>query len=302
MPGKIRIGISGWHYAPWRDVFYPEKLPHRLELAYAAARFPSIEINATFYRLQKPPSFQHWREATSDDFVFAVKGGRYITHMLKLKNPEQALANFFASGPLALGEKLGPVLWQLPPALRFDPQRLADFLDLLPRSTVEAARLARKHEKGLAARSWTKAVSDRPLRHAMEIRHDSFCDPEFIRLLRRYNVGLVVADTVSWPLLMDVTADFVYCRLHGSRQLYASGYGPKSLDRWARRIRAWSRGSEVAGDHAGPPSQRRETRDVYVYFDNDTKVRAPFDAQNLIKRLYLTPPRLRRQRDKRSTR
>jgi uncharacterized protein YecE (DUF72 family) len=288
MSGKIRIGISGWRYAPWRNVFYPEALPHRLELSYAAARFHSIEINATFFALQKPQSFLNWYQATPEDFVFSLKGGRYITHMLKLKNPDRALANFFASGPLALGEKLGPVLWQLPPSLRFDPERLANFLCLLPHTTKEAARLARKHEKKMAKRCWTKAGPDRPLRHAMEIRNDSFCDPEFIRLLRRYNVGLVVADTVSWPLLMDVTADFVYCRLHGSRQLYASGYGPKSLERWARRIRTWSEGGEVDGSHAGPPARHRKSRDIYVYFDNDTKIRAPFDAQKLIGRLNLT--------------
>ena len=160
---------------------------------------------------------------------------------------------------------------------------------MLPRSTAEAARLAKRHEPRMKGRAWTRTDADRPIRHALEIRHDSFRDPSFIRLLRRHHIGLVVADTVEWPLLMDVTADFVYCRLHGSEQLYASGYGPKALACWAERIRAWTRGEEAQGDHAGPPARRR-ARDVYVYFDNDAKVRAPFDARSLIKRLQSPPP------------
>jgi uncharacterized protein YecE (DUF72 family) len=191
------------------------------------------------------------------------------------------LANFFASGVLALNAKLGPVLWQLPPSFHFHPAKLAQFFDLLPRTTRDAARLARRHDARLNGRSWLKADADRPLRHALEIRHDSFRDPDFIALLRRHRIGLVVADTVEWPLLMDATADFVYVRLHGSEQLYASGYGPKALATWAGRIRAWQTGSEAQGDHAGPPA-RKQKRDVYVYFDNDAKVRAPIDARALI--------------------
>lgn len=281
---KIRIGISGWRYAPWRGVFYPKDLRQRDELAYAAGVFNTIEINGTFYSLQRPESFRAWRDQTPEDFVFAVKGARYITHMRRLSDAGTALANFFASGVLLLEQKLGPVLWQLPPNFSFQPDRLARFFDLLPRTTKEAARLARRHDARMKDRAWTRADADRPIRHALEIRHDSFRDPAFIKLLRRHRVGLVVADTVEWPLLMDVTADFVYCRLHGSRQLYASGYGAKALAKWAGRIRDWTSGGEAEGDHAGPPA-RRAQRDVYVYFDNDAKVRAPFDAQALMRAL-----------------
>jgi len=281
---KIRIGISGWRYAPWRGRFYPKDLRQRDELAYAARIFSTIEINGTFYSLQRPEFFRAWYDATPEDFVFAVKGARYITHMLRLKGVETALANFFASGVLRLNAKLGPVLWQLPPSFRFDPERLARFFDLLPRSMAEAQVLARRHDSKLKARAWTRIAADRPLRHALEIRHDSFRDPAFIELLRRHRIGLVVADTVEWPLLMDVTADFVYCRLHGSRQLYASGYGPRALACWARRIDAWSAGREAEGEHAAGPA-RRGKRDVYVYFDNDAKVRAPADAQALMRRV-----------------
>jgi len=281
---EIRIGISGWRYAPWRGVFYPKGLKQKDELAYAARIFNSIEVNGTFYSLQRPDSFRAWHDQTPDGFVFAVKGPRYISHILRLNNADAALANFFASGILLLKQKLGPLLWQLPPNFSFQPDRLERFFEMLPRSTAEAARLARRHEARMKGRSWTRSDADRPIRHALEIRHDSFKDPAFIRLLRRHRIGLVVADTVEWPLLMDTTADFVYCRLHGSRQLYASGYGRKAVADWAARIRAWTEGKEAKGDHAGPPG-RRALRDVYVYFDNDAKVRAPFDAQSLMRKV-----------------
>jgi uncharacterized protein YecE (DUF72 family) len=282
MPGKVRIGISGWRYAPWRRKFYPEGLRQAEELAYAAIKFSTIEINGTFYSLQRPEYFLRWRNATPKGFVFAVKGPRFITHMKKLKGVETPLANFFASGLLALEDRLGPVLWQLPPSFVFGSERLAQFFEQLPRTTRQAARLARKHDDRLDGRAYTATDADRPICHALEIRHDSFRDPAFIRLLRRHRIGLVVADTVEWPLLVDATADFVYVRLHGSEQLYASGYDSRALARWAERIRAWSSGREAQGDHAGPPAPRR-LRDVYVYFDNDAKVRAPFDALALKK-------------------
>jgi len=278
---EIRIGVSGWRYAPWRGVFYPKGLRQRDELAFAAGIFRTVEINGTFYSLQRPAQFRAWHDATPENFIFAVKGGRFITHMRRLKEVETPLANFFASGLLLLGPKLGPVLWQLPPSFRFDAERLVAFFDLLPRTTAAAALLARRHDRRLSGRAWTRTDADRPIRHALEIRHDSFRDSGFIRLLRRHRIGLVVADTVEWPLLMDVTADFVYCRLHGSRVLYASGYGPKALDRWAERVAAWAAGGEAEGEHAGPQAPRRASRDVYVYFDNDAKIRAPFDAQSL---------------------
>ena len=280
----VRIGISGWTYGPWRKVFYPEALPRKQELGYAAARFHSIEINGTFYGLQRPQNFTAWRDGTPEDFVFAVKGSRYITHMLRLNDIETALANFLASGPLALGPKLGPILWQFPPRMTFKPALFEAFLGLLPRDTAAAAALAARHDGRLAGRDWITTEANRPLRHAVEIRHDSFREPAFIRLLRRYNVALVCADTVEWPLLMDLTADFVYCRLHGSEQLYASGYDEPALRRWAARIDSWSRGEEPEDAiRVMPPTRpRRNGRDVYLYFDNDAKVRAPADAAALI--------------------
>ena len=230
MPGQIRIGISGWTYKPWRGDFYPAGLPHKKELAYAASLFPSIEINGTFYSLQRPSSFAAWAEQTPHDFVFAIKGSRYITHMLRLRAVEQALANFFASGVLALGPKLGPILWQFPPNFQFKPPLLEEFFALLPRDTHTAAILAKRHDERLKGRAFTELVRRRPIRHAIEIRHPTFVVPEFITLLRRHNIALVCADTVEWPRLMDITSDFVYCRLHGSKVLYTSQYSPEELD------------------------------------------------------------------------
>jgi uncharacterized protein YecE (DUF72 family) len=281
--GRIRIGISGWRYKGWRGTFYPKGLAQRRELEFAAQHFDTIELNGSFYSLQRPQNFLQWHEETPDDFVFAVKGSRYITHMLKLRNAEAPLANFFAQGLLRLGKKLGPILWQFPPQFAFNPEKLQSFFNLLPRTQKEAAALARRHDQRLKGRSWLDVENDRPLRHAIEIRHISSECPEFIALLRKNRIGLVVADTVDWPLLMDVTADFIYCRLHGSEQLYTSGYETDAIERWARRVVAWSRGEEVTdGKRAHPkPGRRRTARDVFVYFDNDAKVRAPFDAQML---------------------
>ena len=285
--GEVRIGISGWRYKGWRGVFYPKGLPQRRELEYAARIFGSIEINGTFYSLQRPENFARWADATPEDFVFAVKGSRYITHMLRLTNIRKPLANFFASGVLRLGRKLGPILWQFPPQFRFDPKKIEAFFNLLPRDTASAQALARRHDKRVSGRSWLRIEENQKLRYAMEIRHPSFVDPEFIKLLRRYNVALVCADTVSWPRLMDVTSDFVYCRLHGSEELYASGYDGKSLNQWAARVAAWARGGEPADAEraSNEPPPKRAARDVYVYFDNDAKVRAPVDAQGLIDRV-----------------
>ncbi len=285
--GEIRIGISGWRYKGWRGVFYPEKLAQRRELEFAPKAFPTIELNGSFYSLQRPESFAEWSAQTPDDFQFSIKGSRYITHMKKLRDVETSLANFFAQGVLKLGRKLGPVLWQFPPNFRFNPEVLTEFVDILPRTQGQAAKLARKHDERLDGRDWTLVSKDLPIRHAMEIRHDSFICEEFIALLRRKQIGLVVADTVEWPLLFDVTADFVYCRLHGSKQLYTSGYSETELDRWAKRVDIWSRGGEVhdgkrASSKDGP---RLKSRDVFVYFDNDAKVHAPFDAQGLRKRV-----------------
>ena len=269
-PGRVRVGISGWKYAPWRGTFYPKGLRQRDELEYVAERLTSVEINGSFYALQRPESFRSWREQTPDDFCFSVKGGRFITHMKRLGDVQTPLANFFASGVLALGPKLGPLLWQLPPTFRFDAERLSAFFGLLPRTTTEAAALAKKHDHRVEGRSLTKADADRPVRHALEVRHQSFVDAGLPDLLREHDVGLVVADTAGkWPLLREVTSDFAYIRLHGDTELYASGYDADALDRWAAVVRDWA--------EAG--------HDVYVYFDNDMKVRAPYDAMALSERL-----------------
>jgi uncharacterized protein YecE (DUF72 family) len=284
--GSVRVGISGWNYAPWRGVFYPPRLPHKQELVYAASQFQSIEINGTFYSMQRPSSFARWAACTPPGFLFSIKGPRFITHMLKLRNAEQALANFFAQGLLLLEEKLGPILWQLPASFGFNMERLEEFFQLLPRTTGQAATLSQRHLPRFAGRTHTTVERDRPLRHALEIRHDSYLTPEFTRLLRRHNIALVCADTVEWPRLMDATTDFVYCRLHGSKQLYASGYGPKAIATWADRVEAWATGRQAAGDRIEPFAPREATpHDVYVYFDNDIKVRAPRDAKALERRL-----------------
>lgn len=272
--GEVRVGISGWRYAPWRGVFYPPGLAQRRELEHASRLLSTIEINGSFYSLQRPESYTSWAAAVPEDFVFAVKGGRFITHMLKLTRPETALPNFFASGVLALGPRLGPFLWQLPPVLRFYPERLDAFLRALPRTTTAAAALAEQHDARLEGRSWTTTDADRPLRHVLEVRHDSFACPEAVALLREHGVGLVVADTAGkWPLLEEVTSDLVYIRLHGDEELYVSGYDDASLQRWAEKIRRWA----ASG------------RDVLVYFDNDVKVHAPFDAQRLAAMLGVGP-------------
>jgi uncharacterized protein YecE (DUF72 family) len=268
------IGISGWRYRSWRGRFYPPGLPQRRELEYAAERMTSVELNGSFYSLQRPSSYQRWRAEVPEGFVFAVKGSRYLTHMLKLRNFDTALANFLASGVLALGPALGPILWQLPERLQFNPEVLEAFLAALPRSTSAAAHLAIAHDGRLEGRAHLQAEADQPIRHALEVRSPTFETPELVELLRRQDVGLVVADTAGrWPFLKDVTSDFVYVRLHGAEELYVSGYTEEQLEAWAAEVRGWMDGSATP-DGVG--------RDVYVYFDNDVKVHAPFDAIRLL--------------------
>jgi uncharacterized protein YecE (DUF72 family) len=283
--GRVRIGISGWRYAGWRGVFYPPGLPQRRELEFAATRFSTVEINGTFYSLQRPQYFRDWSAATPEGFVFAVKGSRFVTHMLKLRNAQQALANFFASGLLELGRKMGPVLWQFPPQVRYERARFADFFAMLPRTHGQAAELARGHDHRVQGRESVEVAAGVPerrvIRHAVEIRDESFACEEFIGLLREHDVALVVADTVSWPLLFDLTAKFVYCRLHGSEELYASGYEEDALETWADRVAGWALGGRAEGRYACETEPEACVRDVYVYFDNDAKVRAPFDALGL---------------------
>jgi uncharacterized protein YecE (DUF72 family) len=268
----VRIGISGWRYEPWRGVFYPEGLPQRRELEFCGSHFSTVEINGSFYSLQRPEYYQTWHDETPPGFLFAVKGSRYITHMLRLNNIEKPLANFFASGILNLREKLGPFLWQFPPQFVYRRQKLAAFLEQLPRDTEQALALARRRDSRMTGRARLAIDARRPLRHALEIRHPSFMNDDFVSLLKKHQVGLVVADTAGkWPRLFHVTADFVYVRLHGDIKIYTSGYSERALASWARRIRAWA----------------KDGRDVYVYFDNDVKVRAPFDALNLMRQLGL---------------
>jgi uncharacterized protein YecE (DUF72 family) len=268
----VRIGISGWTYPRWRGTFYPRGLPQRQELRYAAERMNSVEINGSFYSLQRRSSFEAWAASVPEDFVFAVKGGRFITHMKKLSGIETPLANFLASGVLALDQKLGPILWQLPPSLGFNADRMDAFLAQLPRSAGSAAEIATHHDQRIPDdRALTKAVHPRyRLRHAIEPRHESFRTPEFYRLLRRYKMALVISDNPGkWPIFTEITTDLMYLRLHGHDQLYVSGYSDHELDEWAAKIRSWTeRGC-----------------DVYVYFDNDAKVHAPFDAMSLMERL-----------------
>ncbi|MFC6420217.1 DUF72 domain-containing protein [Ornithinimicrobium tianjinense] len=270
----VRIGISGWRYRPWRGVFYPPGLPQRRELEHASRLLSTIEINGSFYSLQRPSSYERWAAETPEDFVFSVKGPRYITHMLRLRGARTALANFFASGVLALGRTLGPVLWQLPERQAFDEEQLEGFFAELPRSTGAAAELAREHDDKVAGRTWLEPVEDRPLRHVLEVRGAGFADePRYLQQLRRHGIGNVVADTAGrWPMLQDVTAPVVYVRLHGDTELYVSGYGDEALGRWAERVRRW-----------------RQEADVYVYFDNDVKVHAPFDALRLEHLLRVGP-------------
>jgi uncharacterized protein YecE (DUF72 family) len=282
--GTMRVGISGWTYGGWRGTFYPAGLRHSEELCYASRQVDTIEINGTHYSLQRPDSFARWHDKTPEGFVFAVKGSQFITHLKQLQGNETPLANFFASGVLRLEEKLGPFLWQFSPRFRFDAQRLEAFFAMLPRDTEAAAALAKRHDQRLSGRAWTRAGHKRPLRHAIEIRHPSFLDPGFVALLRRHRVALVFADSVSWPYAEDLTADFVYLRLHGSEELYASGYSDEALDHWAARIKLWAQGLMPNDARLIAPDTkpaRPSARDVYVYFDNDAKVRAPVDARCL---------------------
>jgi uncharacterized protein YecE (DUF72 family) len=269
--GTAYVGISGWTYPGWRGDFYPVGLPHRRELEYVAERLSSVEVNGSFYSLQRPDSYRRWRSQVPPGFVFAVKGGRFITHLKRLRDVEVPLANFFASGVLALGPTLGPVLWQLPERVAFDEALVGDFLAMLPRTTSAAAELASRHDDKVPDdRALTTTEADAPLRHALEFRHPSFASEAAYALLREHDVATVVADSAGrWPRVFEVTSDLVYVRLHGDRELYASGYSPRVLDEWASRCRDWI----------------SDGRDVHVYFDNDAKGHAPHDAVALQARL-----------------
>ncbi|MFL6089687.1 MAG: DUF72 domain-containing protein [Aeromicrobium sp.] len=264
----IRIGLSGWDYPAWQGDFYPRGLPARERLPFAAQHFPTIEVNGSFYSLQRPSTYERWRDATPAGFCFALKGGRYITHLRRLRDVEQGLANFFASGPLALGRKLGPVLWQLPAAMTFEEETVRRFLALLPTSMAAASALGSRHDAKLKGRAHVAYEENLPIRHALEPRNPSFDTAEFRGLLADRDMAFVVSDSPRWPLFEPGPATFTYVRLHGHSELYASRYSSRSLDQWAERCRTWARG--------GP---------VFVYFDNDARGHAPRDALRLMERL-----------------
>lgn len=264
------VGMSGWTYEPWRGDFYPKGLRQADELAYASEQVNSIELNGSFYSLQKPASWQKWRDSTPEGFVFSVKAPRFITHIRRLDDVAEPVANFFASGILALGAKLGPILWQLPPNLDFDPEQVETFLNLLPHSTGEAVELAKKRGERMTGKEHLETDAERPVRHAVEVRNYSFDDPDFGAILERHNVAIVLGDSAGrWPKLDWVTADFAYARLHGDKELYTSGYDAAGIENWQEWVLD-------ALDH---------DRDTYVYFDNDQKVRAPYDAMSLLAKL-----------------
>jgi uncharacterized protein YecE (DUF72 family) len=259
--GRVRVGTSGWTYDHWQGTFFPAGLARRRRLGYLAGRLDTAEINGTFYSLQRASSFRTWAAATPEDFRFAVKGSRYLTHMKKLRDVDEPLGRFLASGLLALGPKLGPVLWQLPPNLGWDPERIEGFLRLLPRSTGEAAALAAAHTDRVPD-PCVVTDEDRPIRHALEPRHPSFATPDLVALLRAHDVALVVSDGAGIPCFDEVTTDLVYVRLHGHDELYRSAYDAAALRAWAAKAVAWA----------------ADDREVLVYFDNDAEGHAPHDA------------------------
>jgi uncharacterized protein YecE (DUF72 family) len=259
----IRVGIGGWVFEPWRGTFYPKGLPHVRELAHASRNVTSIEINSTFYASQKPASFRRWASETPDDFVFALKGPRYTTHRRVLAEAGPSVERFFASGVLELKQKLGPVLWQLPPTKPFNPDDFTAFLELLPR-----------------------AVDGRAIRHAVEVRHASFVTADFITLLRKHAVAPVLVDSEKHPMIADVTSDFVYARLQRTSEKLKTGYAPAALDDWAKRAEIFAKGGTPDGFEMLATAPRgRGKRDVFIYMISGAKVRAPTAAMALIERL-----------------
>ncbi|HKA79132.1 MAG TPA: DUF72 domain-containing protein [Xanthobacteraceae bacterium] len=259
----IRVGIGGWVYAPWRGEFYPKGLPQARELEHASSKLTSIEINGTFYRTQKPDSFRKWAQETPDDFVFSLKGPQFATNRRVLAEAGESIQRFFKSGVLELKSKLGPILWQMAPTKKFDPDDFGRFLALLPRE-----------------------LEGRPIRNVVEVRHESFLKPEFIELLRKYAVAVVLVESEKHPLIADVTSDFVYARLQRTSEKEQTGYAPKALDLWAKRARTWEDGG--APDDLPPiagTAPAKAKRDVFIYMISGAKVRAPAAAMALIERV-----------------
>jgi uncharacterized protein YecE (DUF72 family) len=262
MAGTIRVGIGGWTFAPWRGTFYPPDLAQKNELAFAASKLTTIEINGTYYRTQSPASFRKWAAETPDGFVFSVKALRFCTNRRVLAEAGESVGRFVNSGLSALGDKLGPILWQFAPTKRFEPDDFAAFLALLP-ETVDGIRL----------------------RHAVEVRHDSFCTPDFIALLRRHGVAAVLAHSEKYPLIADPSADFVYARLQGTEEDIDTGYAAADLDAWAKRAKALAEGQMPSDLPALAEPPKAEPRDVFMFMISGAKVRAPAAAMALIDRV-----------------
>jgi uncharacterized protein YecE (DUF72 family) len=261
--GRIRVGIGGWTFAPWRGVFYPDRLTQARELSYAASRLTSIEINGTYYGSQKPESFRKWAREVPDGFVFSLKGPRFATNRRVLAEAGDSVKRFYDSGVLELGDRLGPVLWQFAPTKKFDEADFGAFLELLPRE-----------------------LDGRALRHVVEVRHDSFCTPAFIALLRRFAVPVVYAEHASYPAIADITSDFVYARLQKGHDDVPTCYSAKALDAWAKRLAIWAAGG-TPDDLAcvSDKPARKAPREVFAYLIHEGKVNAPAGAMELIKRL-----------------
>jgi uncharacterized protein YecE (DUF72 family) len=265
--GVIRVGMSGWVFPDWRGTFYPKGVTQKKELEYASRKVNSIEINGTFYSLQKPESFQSWAEQVPEDFCFAVKAPQFMTHVLRMKEVEEPLATFLASGLFKLGTKLGPILWQLPPNVTLKDDRFEKFFALLPHDSLEAAEISKDHSSRIEGRACTDPGGKYPIRHAFEFRHPSFQNPDFLGLMKEYNLAAVMADSSEKAQFFEEpTADFVYVRMHGEDKKYAKGYTPDALKKWAKKAKDWA----------------KEGKDVYVYFNTDAKQYSPFDAMNLL--------------------
>ena len=260
---QIRVGIGGWTYEPWRGTFFPDKLPQTKELEYASRQLTTIEVNGTYYRTQQPKTFAKWVEETPDDFVFAVKALRFCTNRKVLAEAGESVGKFIDSGLTELGDKLGPILWQFMPTKKFDAEDFGAFLDLLP------------DEK-----------DGHRLRHALEVRHDSFRTPEFVALARKRGAAIVFADSATYPTLADITADFVYARLEDAKEKVETGYTAAELDRWADVAKTWAEGGAPEGlDYVDPAKPEKTPRDAFVYMINGAKVRAPAAAKALLERL-----------------
>ncbi len=285
--GKIFVGMAGWSYEGWRGSFYPDDLKQKDELAHASRRIHTIEVNGTFYSLFRPNSYLSWYAETPADFNFSLKGPKYITHERRLKDFQTPLSNFLASGILALRDKLGCILWQFPPNMPFTRERFEPFLAALPHDMKAAAVMGQGHSTWLEGRTFLDVQENHRLRHAFEGRHPSFRDPVFVELAKHYGVAIVVGDTAGrWPLIEDVTSDFMYLRLHADETKYPDGYTKDSLEYWGKRITCWSKGTQPDDAALVVRAQPAlEPRTVFAYFDNDVKETAPLNALSMITHL-----------------